>query len=1171
MTIVSLVRRSLAHHWRASAAVTLGVVAGSATLSGALLVGDSLRGSLRDSALRRLQRVDAVFQASRPFRESLARDLRDATAGREPNAIISAAWFLRGSAVHAESMARANRVDVIGVDAEFWRFGSDGAPMPPGFEPGAVALNEALAGSLEARVGDDVLLRFERLSEISAETLMGNRDDRSVTIRATVCAVLPDSGLGGFSLTPRQRRPLSAFVPITVLQRAVGVSDRAGAILLAGMDSPTAVDDPTRSPADRVTSMLRLEDFGLTLRKAAHGQAITIESSAGFLPPPAEAASRAAAVDLNTSSSGVLSYLANEIRVAGQAGSGTPYSTVAAVEAGSRLAAELASAAGLDHASLRPGDILLNRWVADDCGASIGDPIELVFYRTGDFGSLETHTAPFRMRAIVPLAGAAADPRLVPEYRGITDTRHIADWDPPFPIDLKRIRPRDEEYWDEHRATPKAFITLDDGRRLWVQHEDRFGRLTSLLVFPPPSMSIDELESRLTERIRARIDPAAMGFRYDPLRARAVTASRGTTDFGALFVGFSSFLIVAAALLVALLFRLGVERRAAECGTLLAIGFPPQRVLWALIAEGACLAAVGCVLGSLTALGYAGLMLSGLRTQWSAAVNAPFLELHVSLASLALGGGVSFGIAIASIAAACRGLTRLPARTLMAGRTAGPDAKRLRQHRAWWVLGCLVLLSVACLVAAAGGAIPPSAGFFCGGALLLAAAVLGVRLWLVCEPRSMIHRPGTRAIGRLALRSAARAPGRSVSIVSLLAAATFVIVAIGAFRVEPDDNVDDRRGGTGGFSLYAESATPLVLDLNSRTGRDRLGLIAPGPPDAPDVLERVDFVPFRLRPGDDASCLNLYQRMTPRILGAPGSMLARGGFRFAGSIAPPGGAAAASSANPWRILDSTLPDGAIPAIGDEAAVRWQLHSGLGRDFEIQDERGRPVRLRFVALLAGSALQDELIVSEANFTRLFPSSVGYSFFLIDTTRATRVATAAPVASTADAGPAASPAESVRREVERRLERGLSDFGFDVAATRDRLRDYLAVQNTYLSTFQLLGGVGLILGSLGLTATLLRAVWERRRELALCRALGYPPAAVMRLIWIEYGALCLTGLVCGMVPAALAIAPTALQRAVTVPWGTISLTLAGVVSVAAVSAAAAVRPLRTSPLLPALRGE
>ena len=105
-------------------------------------------------------------------------------------------------------------------------------------------------------------------------------------------------------------------------------------------------------------------------------------------------------------------------------------------------------------------------------------------------------------------------------------------------------------------------------------------------------------------------------------------------------------------MLVALLFRLGIERRATEIGTLLAVGLSRRQVGRLLLGEGLAVAAAGSLLGVPAGIGYAALMLLGLRTWWLAAVVTPFLRLHVTAASLAigclsgLGGGVCRDLAL---------------------------------------------------------------------------------------------------------------------------------------------------------------------------------------------------------------------------------------------------------------------------------------------------------------------------------------------------------------------------------------------------------------------------------------------------------------------------------------------------------------------------------------------
>jgi hypothetical protein len=247
------------------------------------------------------------------------------------------------------------------------------------------------------------------------------------------------------------------------------------------------------------------------------------------------------------------------------------------------------------------------------------------------------------------------------------------------------------------------------------------------------------------------------------------------------------------------------------------------------------------------------------------------------------------------------------------------------------------------------------------------------------------------------------------------------------------------------------------------------------------------------------------------------------------------------------LLHRVFDDGAIPAIADEAAVLWQLHSGLGKDITLTDDRGRERRLRFVALLSQSSLQDELILAEPSFQALFPGISGRGFFLIETPpdRAEQAALL--------------------------LERELAAYAFDATKSRDRLARYLSVQNTYLATFQTLGGLGLVLGSCGLAVVMLRNVWERRAELALMRALGFSRASLGVMVLAENAAVVVAGLLAGVLPAMLAVAPHLIRQPESIGWSGLALTIVGVLVVGIGVGALALRPTLRAPLLRALRTE
>src|SRR5207247_10285810 len=105
----------------------------------------------------------------------------------------------------------------------------------------------------------------------------------------------------------------------------------------------------------------------------------------------------------------------------------------------------------------------------------------------------------------------------------------------------------------------------------------------------------------------------------------------------------------------------------------------------------------------------------------------------------------------------------------------------------------------------------------------------------------------------------------------------------------------------------------------------------------------------------------------------------------------------------------------------------------------------------------------------------------------------------------------------------LEMALAGYGVAVTPAAQRLESYLAVENTYLATFQALGGLGLLLGALGLAVVLLRGVWERRGELALLRALGFRRSALGWLVLAENAYLLCAGLAIGTASALVSVAP------------------------------------------------
>jgi hypothetical protein len=217
----TLLHRSLLHYWRTNLAVVGGVAVAVAVLAGALMVGVSVRASLRDLVLQRLGRTDHVVLSSGFFRERLASDFEQAA----PLVV------LEGFVTDQESGRRASRVQVYGVDERFWRFhGLDMAAL----EAGDAMVSESLATELSAAEGRSIVLRVESASAIPIESLHGRKEEVGRSLRLRVRSVLRPDQLGEFSLSPRQGSIRVLFAPLGRLQAMLEQPERVNAVLVAG-------------------------------------------------------------------------------------------------------------------------------------------------------------------------------------------------------------------------------------------------------------------------------------------------------------------------------------------------------------------------------------------------------------------------------------------------------------------------------------------------------------------------------------------------------------------------------------------------------------------------------------------------------------------------------------------------------------------------------------------------------------------------------------------------------------------------------------------------------------------------------------------------------------------------------------------------------------------------
>ncbi|MEW6359014.1 MAG: ABC transporter permease [Planctomycetota bacterium] len=1026
MTKLRLLLRTIWHFRHANLATMLGIAVGTAVFAGSLIVGSSVRESLKDIVDARLGDVDCTLLSPRVFDQATA----ERVAGAEPLMTTT------GSCLETESGKSAPRVHV---------FGRRDIP------PGTCIVSEPLAEALDANVSETVVVHMRPVERTSFDIPFGRRGDDVVSLRLKIGRVAKKTEMeGAFSFSCTQRPVRNVWVSLHELQEAMGCPD--GADLLFVHASGNGKATPTLHDLPPVAESLRI--YGLRLVDL-DGGGLSLESDSIFIP---------ASVGKAVKGERVAAYLANAIKDLGTSRD-CPYCMVVGMEI---VAGQL----------LKPGEIFLNQWTADDLKAKVGDEIELAYSVRGAKGLLVENRHKFTLAKVLPMTGPGADRSLVPQFKGITDAEEMGKWDPPPDFEFKadRIRKIDEDYWDRYRAAPKAFIALETARKLWGTPT---GNLTSIR-FPPGAK-----QEVITKEILDRVSPESMGLVFQPIRRQQLQAAGGNTDFGQLFMGFSFFLIVSAALLVVLLLRLSVEQRERQIGVMLAQGFTDGTILKLLLGEGIILLLTGAALGVALAIGYAGLMMVGLRTVWRDAVGTTLLTLHIAPGSLA--AGFAAGLAVGAFAV-WRGVRRFRRGSIAEILAGGMQLREGRAggRRPLMLAGTLFLVAIITIILATlSKSISPEIAFFIAGACVLVALLLGFRAVMGRSPR---RDAGTLRLNALAfaMRNAARNPIRSMLTVAMLASAYFILFAVGSMKTRGASVSLDRRGGTGGYRLIVEFDAPLPYDIGAKEGRRYLAVKS----DEEGLWDRVHIVNMRADSGEDASCRNLYRPSMPKVLSVPDDMIVESRFSFAAKIK--------DVENPWELLNGDAADG-IPIIADSESAQWIMKKALGDTITVLDENGNERKLRIVALLKKSIFQGEVLMADSNFRLLFLSRTGYQTLLID----------APDEN----------AEAVRRIIER----DLRDFGATVETTQERLDSFFRIANSYISAFEMLGGLGVVLGSIGLLVVLMRGVVERRNEFALLSSVGFKRNRIVVLVLAENGLLLLAGIAIGVGAALLATLP------------------------------------------------
>jgi putative ABC transport system permease protein len=1038
MTVFGFAIKSFVHYVRYNMTVAAGIAISTAVLTGALIIGDSVKHSLERSALNRLGNTSCTLTAGdRYFTANLADKLQNDL--KIPSIPV---LLTDGVAITEGGSKRVNNVKIIGIDSRFDKF-SDKPVDYGNLKEDEVYISDNLAAMLNLKENDIFILRIRKTSLVPLNAPFVSDEETSVSMRARVGRITGPEEPGHFNLKNSQTAPYNVFINLDVLNRIMKIEGKSNTILFS---STGAISE--KEIFESVRKNWNLADAGLETRNISLTNEIEVFSDRIFIESPI------ADIFINNlpDKRPIITYFVNSVSNAGKE---TPYSFVST----------------LDSNILGENEIIVNTWLAEDLLLKTGDTVELKYFVVGPLRQLDERSASFIVKKIVPLSGTYEDPSLMPFIPGLSDAGSCREWHAGVPINLSRIRDKDENYWKKWKGTPKAFISLKTAKNLW---QNRFGDYTAIR-FPDRMVT----EKKVEEVFRNNLDPANLGFNVRNVREEALKGARNGVNFSQLFLGLSFFVLLSAILLTGLLFILNFAKRSAQAGTLSAMGFSKWLIRKLFLLEGVIIAIFGSLAGLLLAVFYNKIILFLLNGLWSDIVRTSMLEMEINPISLITGFLISIAIAVITVIIS---LSRLDGRIIEVQKEIQP--KKNKQ-------GGSVALLLAILTGLAGlsfiilqvirDELNTAMFFIAGSLLLISLLLLCYRLLKYFENRIFSF----SSVSHLTLRNITRSRKRSYAIIILFALGTFIVVATGSNRKDITAGASENSSGTGGFRFFAESAIPVLHDLNARSVRSQYG-----------IEEDYYFVQFSKSEGDDASCLNLNRVTNPVILGTdPGQL--KGRFKFIATTSN------INKADPWSSLNTDLGEGLVPAIADQTVIQWGLGLKIGDTLFYKNSSGDSLRLKLIGGLAPSIFQGNVIISESNFLKNFPSASGSSVFLI------------------------APREASDSLVAEDLSRAMRDWGWQMSRTTDRLAEFYSVENTYLSIFLMLGVLSLIIGTFGLGILIARSIMERKNEIGLMLALGYSHKNIYRIVFTEYLILLTTGITIGFLPAVISTLPSLLS--------------------------------------------
>ena len=1085
-SVTKILLRSLKFYRKSSVYQILIVLILAAIITGSLLTGYSVRESLKSTSNEHLGNSDLLITSGlRYFDKNLGTKIGKAIV-ENTTTLIETTGYCQNFVTGITSL----NTNIYGIGSDFFSFnGVDSVFV----KPGTIAINENLAKQLQVKPGDEIIINYKEITPIPANAPFATDENANRSKVLSVSEIITSAETGNFSLGISQISPLNIFINSSDLADNLITSPKANRLLI---ENKNGID--LLQLDSLVTVSLKPEDIGLTIRRT--------ESTGGY-----EIVSDRIFIDKEIidevmkdipSAEPVITYLANRIEKGGKS---TPYSFIAALPE------------SIYKNAPSGNKISISSWLAEDLGVFSGDTIKMFWFTPELSGDLKEISTSLIIDKIVKRDSIWGDETLMPAFPGIAGKASCSDWDAGVPVNMKLIRDKDEEYWNNYKGTPKAFINYDFGKELWGSN---FGSATAIRF--PESITLSEIENALSGKLK----PENTGFTITDVRDQVNKAASEGIDFSSLFLSLGIFIIVSCLILLALSVGIFFDSRKGHVMTYFALGFTNKWIENLLFLETFSISLLGAVPGVFAGGLINLLIINALNSVWSGAVQTNTLNTHFAIMPLAVG--------LLATLLICLVLLKIKTRRFLKGlnRSEKEAVATHSRGKSLLLLTISAFITFSLIVTSRFVTTNLTSILFGAGITAFITLVLLVRHFYIGGFTKNINRlTGKKDLSKLYY---SYSPSHAIIPVIIVAAGIFAVFVTGVNRLAISEKMKEPSGGTGGFQFWAETAIPFKTDLNSEAGKREYGLDE-------DDLKDLMFVQAKKTPGNDASCLNLNHITVPPLLGLdPSYFISNGSFSFASVIKEN------ETDNPWSYLTKNPGENTIYGIADQTVLQWGLKIAAGDTIILKAESGQPLNIIIAAGLESSVFQGYVLIGEDNLNKYFPSVPGSSVMLV------------------------SGKPELAELYKTTLQDRFSNMGISVVPAYERLASFFEVTNTYLSVFTILGAFGMLLGVAGLGFVLLRNYNHRKREYALMVATGYSLKTLKQLIYKDQIIILTEGILIGIISAIISTW-SSISGGYEIPWGFLAVMSLSVFLTGLGALALASKTIKDESLIKSLRKE